>query len=99
MMRVNQYQARLGHCVKWHSIYYGGGLGGETLVILEYAHAGGREAAAALPVQKGLRLKPLPPRHGCSMPVVLRPADTPLSVGAARRHQNTCFVLPAPTFL
>lgn len=63
-MRVNQYQARLGRCVEWHSIYYRGGLGGEALVILEYAHAGGREAAAALPAQKKGR-SPSPPdaRH------------------------------------
>lgn len=42
-----------------------GGLGGETLVILEYAHAGGREAAAALPLREGLRrrIEAPPPRR------------------------------------
>lgn len=38
-----------------------GGLGGETLVILEYAHAGGREAATALLQRKGVARTDLSP--------------------------------------
>lgn len=95
-MRVNQYQARLGRCVKWHSIYYGGGgLGGGTLVILEYAHAGEREAAAALPEQKALKAgappaSPAGPVHLQTHAIIVPPRgcstspDEPLSVGAAR---------------
>lgn len=66
-MRANQYQARLCHCVKWHSIYYRGGLGGETLVILEYAHAGGRAAATALLLRKGVARKDSEPRPFASL--------------------------------